>query len=214
MTKDEFIETLHNNYDEEIRLDYFHPLTGELTAAHFYPTEHGREYCDVTYVDTRNQLFYRLNRPIYRGAVFMFIDGLENLLQSATISYHATHLTGDYFEKRDKYRQEYKEKVEKVEERKARKKSKKGVYVIKAGRYIKIGVTTNFASRLNTMQTASAETFELICFFDGASYELEGELHKIFGRHRVRGEWFSLKIKDKILKLHSEYRPTGKQANA
>lgn len=205
----DFIFFLNENYDENIEIVYHNPQTQDVVSAHFAPVEHGKEYCSVSYIDTRNAEFYRFERPVCRHELlFKLINGLEDLLKKGTITCSASHVNDVFFENKRVYKHKYSEKILSVEKKKSQNEKKKGVYVINAGKYIKIGVTTDFTRRINSMQTSSAETFELICFFDGASYKFESELHEKFKKNRVRGEWFSSKIKERILNLHSNYTNT------
>lgn len=205
METNKFIDILNNNYDEIIELSYVDKITQHVKSARFVPVEHGKEYCDVTYIDTRNDLFFQLTRPVYRGLVFKAIPELESLVAVGEIKYSESPVDYAFLEKRKSYMHEYKEKVAKVAKAKELENSKKGVYVVKMGKYVKIGVSINFKSRLSSMQTACAEPLELICFFHGGSYSLEKELHGIFENEWVRGEWFNSKIIGKILKLHTDY---------
>jgi hypothetical protein len=209
MNKDDFIKLLKDNYDEEIEVSYINSKTLNLHSARFIPTKHGVEYCDITYVNTHTGEMWNGSRPIYRGIVFEVIPHLQSLLETGEITYRPSPLTGDYYLRQEKYRQEYKQKIANIES-KRNKQDRSGVYVIKQGKCVKIGVSTNFQSRLNSMQTASHEILELVCFFEGASYKFEGELHKTFDKYWVRGEWFKSKIIPKILEIHSQYSQTYK----
>ena len=71
------------------------------------------------------------------------------------------------------------------------------VYLIKCinkDGFIKIGVARNVQSRLETMQTGCPYELKILasikCMSKGQAYGIERSLHYLFGRDRVRGEWF------------------------
>ena len=80
------------------------------------------------------------------------------------------------------------------------------VYIIRAGNRgaIKIGVAANITRRLAQLQTGNP--FELIvmatipCDSYLQAYDLEGRIHKIFKRQRIRGEWFQGNIEFKKIR--------------
>ena len=84
------------------------------------------------------------------------------------------------------------------------------LYFIRMGRLgpIKIGVAGNVKQRLKTLQTGNPEELSIItsvkCDSDMKTLDLERRLHKIYQRHRIRGEWFrgdiKLSIADNVLK--------------
>jgi hypothetical protein len=55
--------------------------------------------------------------------------------------------------------------------------------------YYKIGMTTNIASRLSSLSTASPVGMELIAWKYGGA-DQEKQLHDKYHAHRTRGEWF------------------------
>lgn len=63
------------------------------------------------------------------------------------------------------------------------------IYFIQAGKAIKIGFTTNLMDRFMVIQTSNAEKLKLIAVIEG-SPEGESELHKMFKKYNIRGEWF------------------------
>ena len=73
---------------------------------------------------------------------------------------------------------------------------------------IKIGVAKNVEKRLADLQCASPYDLSLItkveCGSRRRAYELERQLHKMYGYKRMRGEWFQgdikLKEADDLLK--------------
>jgi len=67
------------------------------------------------------------------------------------------------------------------------------VYFIRATatNQIKIGVTSDPKQRFADLQRATTERLEWIGSVEGG-FKLEDELHKKFGKSRVRGEWFEM----------------------
>lgn len=63
------------------------------------------------------------------------------------------------------------------------------VYFLRAGDAIKIGYTTNLATRQRSLETASAVPLELLAFVPGDRNE-EARLHREWGHLHIRGEWF------------------------
>lgn len=64
------------------------------------------------------------------------------------------------------------------------------VYFVAAkGGPVKIGSTTNIASRLVRLQTAVPKPLELLALIPGGALE-EAALHERFKEHRLHGEWF------------------------
>jgi len=75
----------------------------------------------------------------------------------------------------------------------------KFVYLIKAGKYYKIGVTTDLGVRLDALQTANPERICLIISAVLEDYdEAEKGLHERFSDKRMVGEWFDLSDDDVI----------------
>jgi hypothetical protein len=70
--------------------------------------------------------------------------------------------------------------------------AKSYVYAIRRGTDgpIKIGVTTNLASRLATLQTATPEPLNVVALIPGGT-EVERMIHLYLREHRIRGEWFA-----------------------
>jgi len=77
------------------------------------------------------------------------------------------------------------------------------VYAVRQGNYIKIGLSRNVANRLRELQTSSPEPLHLVGTFAGGR-RLERLLHQRFADHRVRGEWFSLRILPELLDMLAE----------
>ena len=63
------------------------------------------------------------------------------------------------------------------------------VYFVAGGAHIKIGTSTNFKSRLASLQTSTVEELTLIGTIPGDA-ELERQIHARLERYRKRGEWF------------------------
>lgn len=75
--------------------------------------------------------------------------------------------------------------------RPSRKKDDKVVYLIKAGKYAKIGKTTldYLDERIAALQTGNPEELKLLAAIDEYS-EVEEALHAKYSEFKVRGEWF------------------------
>lgn len=74
------------------------------------------------------------------------------------------------------------------------------LYIIKAGDFYKIGVTSSLESRLKTIQTGNPNKVELIKSFYIYNYnEMERILHNRFDKLRQVGEWFDLSQSDLVL---------------
>lgn len=67
------------------------------------------------------------------------------------------------------------------------------VYFIKAGENptVKIGIAKNIWTRLSGIQTHNHEPVTLLALIDGGK-EIEKELHRLFKKDHIRGEWFRL----------------------
>lgn len=88
----------------------------------------------------------------------------------------------------------YIDRKEKSDERDQRSSHHGLVYIIKSGKYYKIGMTRgNLDTRLKSIQTGSPYKIEIIHTIKTASPEkLEAELHRQFKGKRLSGEWFDL----------------------
>jgi len=64
------------------------------------------------------------------------------------------------------------------------------VYFITDGEFIKIGKANDPIERMRTMQTGNARELKMLGYYEDYDEELEGYMHKIFAKDRVRGEWF------------------------
>ena len=65
----------------------------------------------------------------------------------------------------------------------------KYIYFIKAGDFVKIGITTNPKKRLHDLQTSNPLKLDLIYFMPGDE-NLEKILHEVFDEYKESGEWF------------------------
>ncbi len=75
------------------------------------------------------------------------------------------------------------------------------VYLIKAGEFCKIGITTNpIEKRIAQLQTACPQKIEVIELLEVPKpFEMEAYLHKVFMPRRETGEWFSLSEENRII---------------
>lgn len=77
-----------------------------------------------------------------------------------------------------------------MEKSKRRRKLRESlIYVWKCEAFVKIGFTTDPASRLHCAATASPFEIIPVCTFVGRKDD-ERRLHLFFSQHRHRGEWF------------------------
>ena len=67
-----------------------------------------------------------------------------------------------------------------------------GVYFVKAGRFVKIGFSTNVAKRLAALQTSQPHKLRLLAVVEG-DLSTESALHARFAELRHQGEWFRWK---------------------
>ena len=65
------------------------------------------------------------------------------------------------------------------------------IYLIKSGRYTKIGTTKKLGKRLGTLQTGNPKRLLVLAVGNGGEVE-ERLLHTRFERLRIGGEWFNL----------------------
>jgi len=64
------------------------------------------------------------------------------------------------------------------------------IYFIQScNRYVKIGTSFSLEERVKGLQTASPKKLKVKAVLDGG-FQTESELHKLFERAHVRGEWF------------------------
>lgn len=105
----------------------------------------------------------------------------------------------EFMERKKKERKEEmrKERLRELKELK-RKKEKPGyIYVIKAGRYYKVGKARRLGDRVETHQTSNPLEVKLIVEKWVKDYDsAEEELHKMFDHKRVKREWFKFNRDD------------------
>lgn len=65
-----------------------------------------------------------------------------------------------------------------------------GVYFVRAGNRIKIGMSSDVPRRVKSLQTASSEPLQLLAIKQGGRAE-EKSLHDRFAHLRQHGEWFT-----------------------
>jgi hypothetical protein len=84
------------------------------------------------------------------------------------------------------------EEARRVRDEQLRERQRRWVYFVQVGALgpVKIGCTRDVARRLAGLQTSHAEPLRLLHSFEG-SVKQERELHALFERHRLKGEWFS-----------------------
>ena len=70
--------------------------------------------------------------------------------------------------------------------------SKTYTYLMKSGKYYKIGRSTDPEKRLKSILTGNPD-IRLICYGDGVT---ESELHNIYKKNKYKGEWYILRRKD------------------
>ena len=82
------------------------------------------------------------------------------------------------------------------------------VYFISDGTYVKIGKSNNVINRLSILNTGNADTLTLLGYIlqesEEAAFKLEKELHKVYEKSKVKGEWFNLSEID-TLNLQTNY---------
>ena len=82
------------------------------------------------------------------------------------------------------------------------------VYFISDGTYVKIGKSNNVTTRLSILNTGNAATLTLLGYIlqesEEAAFKLEKELHKVYEKSKVKGEWFNLSEVD-TLNLQTNY---------
>lgn len=84
------------------------------------------------------------------------------------------------------------------------------VYFVRAEKRIKIGVTRNISSRMRSLQTGHAATFELLFAIPG-DRRLEDFFHRQFELEHVDREWFAM---EGALKAFLECRPYERVCDA
>lgn len=81
------------------------------------------------------------------------------------------------------------------------------VYYITDGEFVKIGVTKDLETRLNTLQTGNARELKVLAvIYPKAPYIEEAALHYIYKDKRIRGEWYDIKNEvEEIIKSQKEH---------
>jgi hypothetical protein len=67
-----------------------------------------------------------------------------------------------------------------------------GVYFVEIPGRVKIGVTTDFASRFKSLQSGVPDRLSVLLTLRHADYAHERALHDSFAQYRLNGEWFQL----------------------
>jgi predicted GIY-YIG superfamily endonuclease len=101
------------------------------------------------------------------------------------------------------------------------RRMKHSVYFVQASGKrcaIKIGMARNVAARVAELQTANHETLSILveipCDSEKEAFDLEQRLHRLFRRHRIRGEWFEPKIMSRMWVLNSRWAKLEKTLTA
>ena len=80
------------------------------------------------------------------------------------------------------------------------KKNSDTLYVLKAGEFIKIGITTGLSKRVRSIQIANPYEVEVVYSLrTPAAKTYEQYLHEVFSDNNVRGEWFTSDITNQVL---------------
>lgn len=69
------------------------------------------------------------------------------------------------------------------------------IYFITDGAYIKIGMTNDLNSRINSLQTGNPMPINCVLSYTPSSKKtsiLEADLHKHYEKYRLKGEWFDI----------------------
>ncbi len=64
------------------------------------------------------------------------------------------------------------------------------VYIVRAGKFIKIGFATDVPRRLAQLQTGTSEPLQLLAVIPECTMKLEKLLHLRLADFKERGEWF------------------------
>lgn len=71
------------------------------------------------------------------------------------------------------------------------------IYLLKSGKYYKIGATDEIEIRLSALQMGNPFLIKLIdCVYVDDGLQEERALHSLFAEKRIRGEWFCLSPKE------------------
>lgn len=72
-------------------------------------------------------------------------------------------------------------------------RNKSVLYVVKANRYYKVGISLDFASRMETIQTYNPLRVRLVAFEyipTRRRIQIEKAVHARLAEYRIHGEWF------------------------
>jgi hypothetical protein len=65
------------------------------------------------------------------------------------------------------------------------------IYIVRCNEFYKIGITDNIKKRMVALQTGNPYELSLVKTYRAVT-TFEGEIHDMFVRQKVRGEWFQL----------------------
>ena len=85
-----------------------------------------------------------------------------------------------------------------------------GIYYIRSGLYVKIGVSGNIAKRVRALRSGSPKRLALAAW-EGGRHDQERRLHTEFKHLRVSGEWFKFNgaISARVGELNKSYLGLG-----
>lgn len=66
----------------------------------------------------------------------------------------------------------------------------RGVYFLQMAEFVKIGVSSDIAKRVNDLRTSVPLPISILGAIPGATRSVERALHQRFALHRRNGEWF------------------------
>ena len=176
---------------------------------HWFPTFKAfcQEFWNMSYDSANNLIKYsRVARVLENKKEYKLLEQLEKSSQTvakeipakATEEQVAT-IVNKATEGGNKKPTQTSIKEAKIEVMGTQKNFNYGVYIVKAGKYYKIGVTQHIDKRLKQIQTYNYKKVTLVKFseFSGSSaFKLEKWLHDEYSHLRVRGEWFKLSKDD------------------
>lgn len=74
------------------------------------------------------------------------------------------------------------------------------IYIIGNSQYIKIGRSKDIDTRFMNLQTANADKLRLLYTIKNVPNNMEGHMHLICERYKVKGEWFEYEAINHLLK--------------
>lgn len=87
-------------------------------------------------------------------------------------------------------------KAAKVKTKQERASVSSYIYAISDGNNIKIGKSNNPHKRIDSLQTSNSNPLYIVatlnCTSQTQAFRLEKKLHRVFSKHRLKGEWFSI----------------------